>query len=70
MTTVPQGVILYNGMPDIRVTKMDAGYYQWATIKHAMCSHTLLCEVVKFMNTYGYKFHIENQKPEEEDAYY
>lgn len=64
-------VILYNGEPRIRVTKMKAGYYQWATKKHAMCDHSLLTEVKKFMNRHGYKWFVVEQKEEDvEDTFY
>ena len=69
-TTTPQ-VVLYNGMPTIRVTKMKAGFYQWATIKHAMCNHSLLTEVTKFMKRNGYNWFVVEQTQEdlEEDVY-
>jgi hypothetical protein len=67
MTTEPQvqPVTLYNGMPDIKVLKTLEGYYQWVTIKHAVCTHSLLCEVKKFMDLYGYKWHIVKQTKED-----
>ena len=67
----PQQVSLFNGEPKIRVTKMRAGYYQWATIKHAMFDHSLLTEVKKFMDRYGYKWFVVEQKEEDvEDEHY
>jgi hypothetical protein len=58
-------VVLYNGEPPIRVTKMIDGYYQWATKKHAMFDHSVLSEVKNFMDKYGYKWFIVNQTREE-----
>jgi hypothetical protein len=58
-------------MPRIKVTKMRKSYYQWATIKHAMCSHSLLTEVDKHMKRNGYKYFVVEQKEEDiEDDFY
>lgn len=65
VVTLYDEVILYNGMPKIKVTKMRAGFYQWATIKHGMFDHTLLEEVEKFMKRHGWKFYIVEQTKEQ-----
>lgn len=71
MATEQRNVILYNGEPRIRVTKLIAGYYQWATKKHAMCDHSLLTEVDAFMKMHGYEYFVVKQKPEDiEDDFY
>ena len=71
MATEQRKVTLINGEPRIRVTKMIAGYYQWATIKHAMCDHSLLEEVDKFMKRHGYEYYVVEQKAEDvEDDHY
>jgi hypothetical protein len=60
-------VILYNGEPELRVTKMRAGHYEWATKKSGKMSHSLLSEVEAYMRQYGYKYYIEDQKPKVDD---
>tara|TARA_R100001463_G_scaffold23551_2_gene56404 strand:- start:17792 stop:18019 length:228 start_codon:yes stop_codon:yes gene_type:complete len=69
--TLSNGSKLYNGEPVIKVTKMCAGYYQWATKIHGRWDHTLLSYVEDFMKRYGYEFKIVEQKEEDvEDDFY
>jgi len=57
-----ENVQLYNGEPEIRVTKTEKGDYEWATIASGMMSHSLLGEVEKYMELHSYKFYVIDYK--------
>lgn len=71
MDAQKETVTLYNGEPRIKVTKMVAGYYQWATKATGMFDHSLLEEVDNYMKRKGYEYFVVDQKIEDvEDEQY
>lgn len=64
-------VILYNGEPRLKVTKMLDGYYQWSTKKNGMMQHTLYSVMEAQIEESGHRFFvvIEQYKEDENENY-